>query len=629
LSDPTDLGAHLSLGYELFKHGAFSGAKRFLSRVADLRSASGEGPSAQLSLDLLILEWMAEGSDACLELLQDAENKTLSNILAANREEREVGKDPGPDPQYAVLPMEQELVRQAIAFGRGEPEALAKAASRVRESLEDTIKQIDEAITTPDVSRERLEELRRSTILSRAVARLVGNFEVEQALQDIEWLTGPEADAPLSAEARARLQGWAALRSGDLASASAVLGGVAEGDDVAALGHALAAELEGNTKTAIARYAKLALRSPQSLPGASARTRVMTLLGSPVEASPAARSLDQWAAGFAPWLDGLTKSAANITSITAEHIPARVGPFDRPILRVVLRNTSRAPLGLGPERTINSRLLLTPRLIAMREDLTRLTEPEVLHMERRLRLMPNEELAVDVWCTRGRLGTLFDVFSGSAVTLRWRVLQGFLLTQQGTFAPGPLCVYTQSSLLTRDSIDPPTSAQDVATRISQAQGRALAEAILSAAVQGSATAPRAAEIRDQYTLMAKAVAARVPELTAYQRVWLMPLGVRGGLMHADTFIFDAMRDDQSPFVKAGLLLLGFESDDDPTLLTLLEDADPDIRAMAQAARDAEVVAPLTLEEQGAGRTIDAQRDAQEPPAEPAPETEPGFPGSNP
>ena len=614
LSDPLDPEAHAQLGLELFQQGAFAAAKRFLERMSELKLALGIAPDINESFDQYILIWQVDGAEKCLARLQEVEDRLLGDKWAMNRQAREAGEDPGEDPKTIPIPGALEMLRLAIGFGRGESERVADAAARVAERHAREI----EVLTAPPAEGEpgpepgAVDAYERRVRLSRSIARLWAGVELDKVKEDLAALEADTAE-PLAPDAAQRVRGWIALREGDIEGARTLLEPLIPDDPLAFLGLGVALEQSGDTAGAIRTYARLALTHPRSAAGSGARERVETLLGKPVIPSENIRKLDEWGLALAPWVDVIARDAAQMVSLTAEHLDAELDVLERPVLRVTMRNVTRHPLAVGPEAPLNSRILLTPRLSAQNRDMTQVTQPEVLTLDRRLRLMPGEALSVDVWTTRGRLGVWFDLFAGSRVSCRWRLLQGFVVKESGFFQPGSLCVTAVSDLMHRESLPSGEDFPSVLADLTSASGEGLLRALIRTSINASFRGEGEGDARERRAKLNEALVERIKSMNEFERTIMLPLAARGGLLMVSLAPMDAVRDDPSPFVKAAMIMVGFPDPNDPYPASLTEDADPSIREMATA------MVQLNKRLAAPG---DSSAPSSPPPASPPPSPEP-------
>jgi hypothetical protein len=128
----------------------------------------------------------------------------------------------------------------------------------------------------------------------------------------------------------------------------------------------------------------------------------------------------------------------NYETLRAELVAFKSGPMDRVQLRVKLRNLSPIPVGVGAGRPINTRLLFIPGM----ESAGKLQglDSEVIEVNRRLRLLPGEDVECIVWPEVGMAGYAAEQACAFPARSSWRVVQGFEAQNGGLPVPGPGCV---------------------------------------------------------------------------------------------------------------------------------------------------------------------------------------------
>jgi hypothetical protein len=75
----------------------------------------------------------------------------------------------------------------------------------------------------------------------------------------------------------------------------------------------------------------------------------------------------------------------------------------------------------------------------------------VVRVDRRLRLLPQEGIDVSCWADSGVLGWFLERMSLVTSHIRWRALQGFIVDENGTYQPGPMCQGADSEALSRSA----------------------------------------------------------------------------------------------------------------------------------------------------------------------------------
>jgi len=212
--------------------------------------------------------------------------------------------------------------------------------------------------------------------------------------------------------------------------------------------------------------------------------------------------------------------------------------------------------------------------------------PEVLDLNRRLRLMPGETLSTDVWTNRGSVGLMLNLTIDTTATIRWRVLQGYKIDNEGQYAKGDLSLSTETDLVVRERLPDRTEADALAVHIATATGDALIEDLVLAAASGAKRIEGITRDEDQRRLarLSSAVADRFSDMDVYLRTFAVAEGLRGGLLGRDTALLQTAVEDESVFVRAALLIGALRGIDDPAIDQFAVSSDPVIREMAQIVR---------------------------------------------
>ncbi len=603
LSDPTDSEAYTNLAMELFRRGAFEGAFRFLNDATQLIVASGMNLTPDEIFIRYVGTWLSEGAEACGKQLDAMMNVQRTYVFNIQRERERQGLDPAPEME-ARLPAQFETLRLAMAFAAGDAEGLRKSVESLAATSAQQIKEIEDhegasANLSEEQARDRIRQARTELVFDR----LWAGYQIDEAERELELLIGEGKEAAagveegkgegeekvegggLGAEAIERFRAFIAVRRGDIDGGIARLVALDASDLVAGLGVAIGLEAAGRREEAVRAYAKLALGNATSAIGAAARRRVEELLGRPLAKTPEAAALEAWSSGFAPWLDAMSEGPRRYMSLTARHVRPQIDIFDRVEVQVTLRNISRWPLALGPDSAINSRFLLTPRVTVKGVESREMALPEVTNLDRKLRLGPGEQVSVVVWASRGPVGTLASLTATKATKIRWRVMQGYRMDRGKGIVPGQLSISTETDLLSVYTLAERTEAE-VVEGIRTGEGRAFLEAVTVAGGMGAAR--KVGESKEsnleRRRAFADALAERLPSLNEYERVWALATAIPGGMFHAGAGLIDATRGDDSPLVKALLLVAPYRSVDVIDIPDLTHDADPDVAAMARLVK---------------------------------------------
>lgn len=586
LADPNDMQAHTNLALELFRKGAYKAARRFMARAGDIAMSGVIEPTVADLFDRFVLLWMTDGDEPTKAAIMALENKSLSAIRDYRRRAEAQGIEVGEEPEPTV-PQEIELIRLAIGWSRDDQGATARAAHLIVLRLETQLGILDRKEAPYDKVTPEEEQFYRDEVkLLRGAARLWAGVELDEAQADIDALLRSDATNRLDRVAEARLTGLMAMRRGDFEGAERLL--TSAGDDpTARLGLGALAEQRGDRAGAIRAYAALALDHAHRLVGCAAKKRIEAILGKPLPPTPDVAALEEWSNRFAPWLDEMTTNPTAFMTLDLKHVKPRIDAFERVELRLALRNVSRIPMSVGPDQTFSSRLMLSPRAVVKGQDVSGIIDAEFLELDRRLRLMPGEAVETVVWGSRGSVGNWFNQFADKSASLRWRAIQGYRLDNNRRFAPGIISVTAQSDMLERDPVAPETDIPALISRLEASSGREHLENILRAVVAGGTQRPDEtdAQLEEKRIRIGNAIAARLSHVPSLEKAWIISSVARVELVKECEAIVAATEGDPSPMVQAALVIDGYADADHPGLVRLGEDPDPELRAMARAARE--------------------------------------------
>ena len=586
LAGPTDVSAYNNLAIELFRKCAFRGASRFYDCATNLILAAGDQLSVDDVFDRMLVTWLAEGPAACEKQLQAMLDERLASVVSMRNQMKASGLDPGPEPEIR-LPTRFEMLRLAMAFAAGNREQLEKSIQSMAAVVAEQSEMIDEREAPFDkLTEEQAASTKQQFRLELIFARLWAGVQTEEAQADLKAMLEAEDAIDIGPTATERFNAMIAVRSGNVEEGLSRLNALADRDLASAIGAAIALEVAGRRDEAIRAYARIALHQANSAIGAAARGRLETLVGQPLAPTPDAVALDKWAAEFAPWLNSISEGPRRFMSLKARHIDAQISLFDRIQVEITLRNASRWPLALGPEATMSSRIMLTPRVTVLGKDTQEMVMPEVLDIARKLRLSPGEEISVQVWADRGSVGTLAQLTATRATRIRWRLLQGYRMDAERQFLPGALSLSCETDLVSIDSFADLTD-EEMIEAIRSAQGRPFYEALLIA--QGSGARRKPGESPQQNlerrTAYAEALASNIEERAEYDRLWALTVALPGGLFHAGHALVDAVRNDPSPLVKAALLIGPYRSVEVTDPPDLSHDEDPLVARMGKLVNE--------------------------------------------
>lgn len=478
LADPVDPNVHFAMASELAKVGAFDAANRFHRNGRQLLSSNAARANDEgLQIERLILSWQLEGPEVA--------HKEILDQLALARYNQSVQLDqmvragvPTTDavaPEDIRLGLSTERVRLLAADAMGDRTAVAESIADYARSVERQVSTLQDRTRRPAwMTEQDVTQQLITIVVERFIVHAwtgVGIEDMINQMREMQMLENLQLPV---------LRAWLALYRETPLIAEARFEALLGEHPLARLGMGLAREKAGDALGAVAHYRRVAEDFPLSVAAAWTRSRSLQLTGEDISVSDLTSRANALAAQAPQWLDRIVTDPTSFMGLTVKADRATYGPLDPVRLSITLRNRSPIALGVGADRPLNSRMLISPELDlgwiggnSSRQQLT----PEVLDMHRRFRLPARSEFTVTVWAEPGFSGWLAETAAGAAMRGRYRVFQGFEI-RGGILAQGPMCLSAQSDQVLRTPLpgtDLPPS--ELATRIQSADTSTLPEAI--------------------------------------------------------------------------------------------------------------------------------------------------------
>jgi hypothetical protein len=262
-------------------------------------------------------------------------------------------------------------------------------------------------------------------------------------------------------------------------------------------------------------------------------------------------------------LDRLVESPMRALVVDLKTNASTVGPYEPLSFSMRLRNSSQLPLAIGPDCPISGKIMLRTLVSRAGQTSTPDLPPQPLLIDRRLRLMPGEELKVDIDAELTTVGLFLNLAPLEAHALNVGVVTN-PAPSMGNMAPGFLGTVTNA---------PPLMSKGVAVteawiRESMEMSKAptTADALIRMALVAHACArPESMpeSMRGEIGAIWNAVAESWKALPARARAWVLAVLPRDTPAMAP--LLDAARADQSPEVLTTWLLSRVVDPTDPML----------------------------------------------------------------
>lgn len=579
-SDPLDPNIHMMLAQDLASQGAFNQSRRFHRISQKIFSTAGTAINLQRTLEAIALDWRCDGAKAAHDYI--VEQLTKERNVAA-REAREMRKQEGqpiavdiPKPEEVRLDLQFEQIRMATSLVLDNRSTLAEAIKDFAATIDNRILVLSTpAARDPGVTQESADADILSSRQELNLWRFMINLEVDKANETLAaCIDNVAEDDPR----RVSLEIWQAIRSGDNAKATQ-LANKATTDDAdghLVLARAAAFEATGNKALAIDTLRELNTQAPLTILGTLAYERMNSIAGIKTalgdEDTPRARAASTYAQGVPMWIDKMIEQPTYFQTLRVEGPGARIQPLDRVTYTLSIRNISPIPLAFGSDKPINTRFLFSPLLEIGSSPRDNVGEPEVYEFDRRFRLMPNEELKVELWPEAGVIGYLAQNGTAGPTRLRWRVMQGFEV-RNGAKDRGPGCLEITTSTTAREAmLESRLPAEQLEPRITAATDANIVQVLV--AVRALLIGPSVEKAApDVLATLIQSLATAYPTWTPTSRLFaasmLPPVSQVPELQPVE----DAIRADTDKQVQLVTLLSRVSAADDPMLETAKQSGD--------------------------------------------------------
>lgn len=626
-SDPLDPGIYMSMAETLASNGAFAGANRMFRIGEKIQTAAGGAIGGEQELQRLVLGWQVAGPKSVREDLEKSLNTERHNArqLADRQKVMNVAGEEVLDPLSIRLPRVAEQMRTLASFAEGNTDALETSLSDLSLTVAKMLKESPDDEKRPkEVNKEDAVRIARDAKVDLAMLRAltgVQTGQVEAGLQELDPPL-PEGDTRPALIAALMLLNEGKAEQALPALASLSIDTTSESSDLgepvlfAQIGKGRALEALGRKAEAGAAYREIVQRAPFSAQSALAASLLEKMAGKREPLFAKTQELEKLAAGIPRWIEDIVDQPRTFVGVTAEPLATTQEPLSPMLVKMSIRNLGAVPMGLGSNRPLNSRFLFAPNLDLKEGDARRFSKPEVVDLDRRLRLMPGEILEAVVWADPGFAGWFSEDIASQVVRAKYRVVQGFVTGQRGLIDPGPGSVQLDLPIIVRTTLKESTlGAADFAAEAASAGEGAVVRlgAAAKTLVLGESFNARKISPVDKLT-MAQALAKRYPTLSPNARKALVAI-VPTAKQSPEFAEFDAaVLEEKDPAVLPIALITRCSTADAPALKAAMESGDERVKLVARL--QSERLADRSTCYATLGQNIDESLDPVRPEAPP-------------
>jgi hypothetical protein len=401
-----------------------------------------------------------------------------------------------------------------------------------------------------------------------------------------------EKREPLAPGPRARFEGLNALRRGEIDKALELLTPLVEVDLAARCGVALAMEAQGLNRDAAENWLVVARARPGTVMGIWAAGRLARLLNTRLPVNEQARGLEELIASTSLQVDRYPDDPTTAVSLRVWPERAEIQMYEPVILNIEIANLSVLPLALDPTGPIRPQLVITLTVNTANPDMPTLDNLPalVLDIDRRIRLLPQERMIMQIDLRRYGHGRVFDALVRNGAIVRAQAILNFVGTEVASVEAGLYGCEVIAPLIRFEGVRiTPEWLADALATVESPAFPSTPDAVLTYAILGHKTCiplPRGAsqEDRDFNTKAIQSMAAAFDRLTPIQQAWV--LSVLPPQVESLEPVLAEARASEDELVQLAYMLFKLSGSSDPIMTQLKADDNPDIRRLAELTESA-------------------------------------------
>lgn len=577
VANPANLEPLQSLAKICLSQGAFAASQRLYGIVLPLMPVQQQA-IAEASAGLALSEWALGAAPTAIAIIENRQRE-LDQIARAEARLQDPDFDLAEADNIRVPPNRQlSTLKAAILRSIGSPDAdaaVGEALLAIRLEADMIARQGESPQAARGIAELALESVGMLLWLGADVDGAVGMYE--QIVESVR----------LGDAARARIEGWIAVRKGDAAKAVELLEPLAATDAVSSLGLAQAYLDLGRRSDAARQYLELWRRAPGSGLGVWSRDRLADLLDRPVPPSPTAESLEALVRGLPRTYDRLLSERERAVGLIIRPKKTPFGPLEPVEVDIEITNLTDLPLALSSAGPIEPNLALIANATVSQLQRPVVSPPLVVPISGVLRLEPRQRVVVPVDLSLTAFGEVLERTALSGSTVGCRALTNFRPVSGGALQPAVLGAKAESPQIRVDGVRVSAGwIEDALAAIATPDGDGDLVFMNLLAAVGAATDNATEAPPEEFAALNEIwpkMRAAWQQLDPASRGWLLasfPAVPSKGVAE----VVDLSRSSRDPETMLGYLLGRVRSPDDPVLLEAMASADPRLKVVAELVK---------------------------------------------
>ncbi len=379
IANPAEVSNDKELGAMCLAEGLYAEADMLLGiacRIVEMNQRNNEYDA--LLTQQIMARWGMGQHKQALELFTKRKQQ-LQSLVRRKFDDRD-GKI------NVALPPTLHAIRAAVARSGALPEA-DDAYKEALAAADDAIKAADKAAESdPDK-----DQTKKAMLLVEKAWLAVTLAPKPDGVA--EWIAQAEAISPLAPEAKAKFDGWIAVRAGKNDEAIALLKPLAAQNTAARLGYATALLQSGNPKEAAKEYLAILRTERSNAIGLYAADRLAEIVKSRPGPSPSAPEIQAALAKLPKDFAKFGKDESGFLRVNAGFLATTVKPFEPLPYKIDIINQSPITLAISPDGPIDSRAALSLETITVGKPPTNMP-PLVIALDRQFSIAPGETMSI-------------------------------------------------------------------------------------------------------------------------------------------------------------------------------------------------------------------------------------------
>ena len=442
LSNIRDTTTHVALAEFLMAFGDYKDARQLYEIILGEGASDPKLISDNLLADIVLSQWATGDSIAAMDTI-------MSRQIAVDETFRKQTKSQQP----RISPLELARIHAPLVPKLAVVRAAVYADQHDKQQAETAL----DAAMSSLIALSKIYEAQGASAILRVVelyiqAAWVSLWLGEDPEMAIQFIEQAETAATLDPAEKQRLDGWIALRQGDIATTKLMLAPLKE-NHAAKAGMALAYLSEGNKRDAALELLAIAKSQGGTVLGVWSRNQLQKIVGTTFDIRPEVEELQQLMSGVLETMNTFILDPRPPVGLDIRPHKKTFTPFQPILVQIVITNNTTVPLTISTNGPIQP-LVLIEAIIESPGTQQPLFPPIIVSIDRELSIKPRAKTTIEIDLRNYWIGGLLNAnpLRGASIALKGTV--NFKAREATTREGSLTLVYEAGMLGKRDLADP-------------------------------------------------------------------------------------------------------------------------------------------------------------------------------